>query len=630
MPSGPASAPLRRDLLVKAAFAPAERPRQVLVYAPLAYSTPHFETDLEIAQRHLDAGDAVDLVLCDGEMPSCQLNPKGEPKRCVECISRNLLGAAQLSARVPVLTLTAFLTPEDHAQLAGLPPQFRDQASLRRYRFDGFDAGLATLSSMIDFVRSVEVDPSQYAPIIRRTLEAAVATYLAMHRVLRAKRYDCVYIYNGRWSMSRAVVRACERARIPYYTHERGADLHKFALFENALPHDMHAFRERVRATWADVQAEPATLPLAEAFFQERRNRVERAWFSFTKDQELGRCPADWERTTHRIVLFTSSEFEFAAIGEDTIGRIYESQTAGARRIAQELARLAPASHLWIRVHPNDTGPHTTRRWQEAAAGLANVTLILPEERIDSYALLDGAERVLTFGSTMGIEATYWNKPSISADFSFYDGLDAQYDAHSEPELLELLTREGLPPKPRERALWYGYYLNTFGDAFQHYQTDQISDYSFQSPFRGRGLRPDYADLRARLLELHQAGNWFRAASIARVCARFRPEDALPHSIGALSLLRLGALPDAVAAVEQAATQASSKILTEVVKVTAQPLLDAVLRLGQPQPTEEFRALGTRLGGVLARVPLSAEFGRKLLALAAHPGRPAVVAGVGA
>ena len=49
------------DATISEAFTPAAAPRRVLIYAPLAYSTPHFETDLEIAQRHLDLGDNVEL-----------------------------------------------------------------------------------------------------------------------------------------------------------------------------------------------------------------------------------------------------------------------------------------------------------------------------------------------------------------------------------------------------------------------------------------------------------------------------------------------------------------------------------------------------------------------------------------
>lgn len=615
-PSTPLPPPVP-DPIIAESFAPAEKPRRVLVYAPLAYSTPHFETDLEIAQRHLDLGDEVELMLCNAELSSCQLNPLHEARRCVQCVSRNLQGAAQLSARVPVHGLLTALTPDDHARLVEIPRQFSDQQALRSYHFDGFDAGLATLSSIIDFARSLTIDTKRHADLVHRTLRASVSAFLAVKRLLAAKTYDRVYIYNGRWSMVRSAVRACEQLRVSYFTHERGSDFRKFALYRDTLPHDKDDYRARIAAVWEHAREFPQTLPLADAFFQERRQRVEKTWFSHVKHQELGRVPSDWNRGARRIVFFTSSEFEFAAIGEGCTGRIYSSQALATRRISARLAQLSPESHLWIRVHPNDKSPAAVKRWQEATAGLSNVTVILPEERIDSYSLLEGAERILTFGSTIGVEATYWGKPSICADFSFWDGLDAHYDATSEDDLFALLTRPDLAPKPRENALRCGYYLNTNGGEFLHFSTAQISDYEFKSPFRGRCLKPDYNDLRQRLLALYQVGDIHRTLAVARLCIDFKADDGMAHSLLILCRLRLRETTEAVDALEHAARQTTPPQLEQILKTTGRPLLDAIQQCASDANRADFESIATRAGQVMLRLPAYASIGQKLIALAA-------------
>ncbi len=612
----PASTPLPSDPDVSAAFVRPAQPRRILVYAPLAYSTPHYETDLEIAQRHIDLGDTVELALCDAELSSCQLNPKRDPQRCVHCVSRNLQGHAQLSAQVPVVSLLGSLLPEDHALLAHIPRLFPDHHTLRNYCFQGFDAGLATLSSVIDFARSLNVDTKQHATLIHQTLYAAASTFLSLRRRLEAGRYDRVYIYNGRWSMVRSAVRACEQVGVPYYTHERGSEGHKFMLFHNVLPHDKDEFRRRTQETWKRVQALPEAQAKAASFFQERRQRVEKTWFSFVKQQESGRIPADWNRDARRLVFFTSSEFEFAAIGDGATGRIYPTQVAGMDRIARRLATASPRSHLWIRVHPNDKSPHTVQRWKDTAAALRNVTLILPDESIDSYALLDGAERIMTFGSTMGIEATFSGKAAVCADFSFYDGLDAQYEAANEDDLIDLLTRADLPPKPRKHALCYGYYLNSFGGEFLHFTTEKISDYEFKSPFRGQCLRPDYNDLRQRLIALYTAGNFARAENIARLCTQFKPDDGLVQSIWSLTLIRRGQLAVALDALEAAVGKTTPAQFEQILKSTSKAVLDAVMQLGSRADEKEFRAIANRTGTLLQRSTTFAPIGQKLVALA--------------
>jgi hypothetical protein len=602
------------DPVAAEAFTAASVPRRVLVYAPLAYSTPHFETDLEIAQRHLDLGDDVELVLCDGNLPSCQLNPAHESKRCLHCVSRNLQGAAQLSRPVKVHSLLATLTAEDSARLGKLPAEFANQDALRRFEFDGFDAGMAALSSLIDFARALTINTRQHATIIRGTLTAAVASFLATKRLLAAGRYDRVYIYNGRWSMVRSAVRACEQAGIEYYTHERGADFRRFALYHASLPHDKARFSQRVAATWQHASARPDARTIAETFFLERRQRVEKAWFSFVKHQETGRTPADWNRTTHRLVFFTSSEFEFAAIGGESVGRIYRDQVAGLRRIAPALACLRPDAHLWVRVHPNDKSAAATQRWIEAVATLPNVTLVRPDENVDSYAMLEGADRVLTFGSTVGIEATFWGRPAICADYSFFDHLDAYYEAADESQLLELLSRPDLPPKPREHVLAFGFYLNTFGTGFRHFDTSRISDYEFQSPFRGRCLKPDFGDLAQRVLALHQSGADQRAGLIARHFIAVAPDNAPLHAIHILSLVRQGDLRAAIAVLEHV----PGHILETVLKHTGKDLLDATQQLVHSGAPEEFRTNASRLAAALLQTPAFAPLGQRLAAMAAR------------
>ena len=47
---------------------------RILVYTTYAVNTPHFETELEIIQRHLDENDEVTIVECNAELSCCDVN----------------------------------------------------------------------------------------------------------------------------------------------------------------------------------------------------------------------------------------------------------------------------------------------------------------------------------------------------------------------------------------------------------------------------------------------------------------------------------------------------------------------------------------------------------------------------
>jgi hypothetical protein len=140
----------------------------------------------------------------------------------------------------------------------------------------------------------------------------------------------------------------------------------------------------------------------------------------------------------------------------------------------------------------------------------ANLRVIWPHDSIDSYALLDACEKTLTFGSTIGIEATYWGKPSILAGRAFYENLDCVYRPKSHDELVALLRRDGLPPCPADSALMYFYWEVSDGIPFTWFKETGIRNGFATGTFDGVEVR---ADILPRLR--HEFARFLRGAAAA-------------------------------------------------------------------------------------------------------------------
>jgi hypothetical protein len=77
----------------------------------------------------------------------------------------------------------------------------------------------------------------------------------------------------------------------------------------------------------------------------------------------------------------------------------------------------------------------------------------------------------------MGVEACYWNKPSILLGMSYYDKLDCCYIPQSHEETIDLM-RTDLMPKPKTGALKYGFWELSRGIDFKFFkQTGLASGY---------------------------------------------------------------------------------------------------------------------------------------------------------
>jgi hypothetical protein len=96
-----------------------------------------------------------------------------------------------------------------------------------------------------------------------------------------------------------------------------------------------------------------------------------------------------------------------------------------------------------------------------------------------------GADAVLTFGSTTGIESVYWGTPSILAGRCYYAHLDGTYNPDSHEELVDLI-RSRLEPKSVEPALMYGYYQMTAGEPYRYFRAEGM----YRGRFKGRRVRP--------------------------------------------------------------------------------------------------------------------------------------------
>lgn len=457
----------------------------VLVAALYGASFYHFETDLEIMESHLRNGDAVSALVCNADLFACDVNIDHHVNQCINCIFRRRWSLKKLLLSSVETRCLVELQEEDRKLLTSVRTRFSDLDDLRSYRFLSFDLGMAVLSSIISLTRDPSPCLNREADRVKHLCISSASIYLSVRRLLRQEHFDRVYAYNGRFAPMRAVLRACRDRGVDCFLHDRGSSIDRYALFENSLPHDIPQQEERIRKAWHEARGNPNRDRIAKSFFEDRAGGISHNWISFVRNQDEGRLPSAWNPSNRKVVLFTSSEDEFVAIGDQWLNPLYESQTAGIVKIAESL-RNSKAVDCFIRLHPNLRGLSNRSISEVNDIEGDNIHLVPPESPISSYAMLFAADVVLTFGSSMGIEATYWKKPSILAGPSFYRSLGSTHNPASHEELIELLENP-LEPADDLGALMYGYYFATFGEQFVHFRPESLIGGEFHGNRVGPG-----------------------------------------------------------------------------------------------------------------------------------------------
>ncbi len=431
----------------------------------------HIATELELLQSHLDAGDNVVVLTCFDDLEGCVSNISHSPRACRRCMRRRFSSLRLLDRPVRVESFSDYLTPEDRKDESLVRVDFESVEAAQGLEIDDWDVGYAAISTAVHHFRDAGFQASEARKTWQRMLVSGFRTYRATRSFLKHNsQTDRVYIFNGRFAIARGVLRACQHQGVEAILHERGCDNTKYSIYKNHLPHDRQPFLERAEKAWKEVDVGDGTRIGAE-FFERRRRGVEDAWTSFVKNQDAGRLPESWSDTQKNLVIFNSSEDEFIGIGGEWKNPIYESQAVAIEQIVRDLAN--DDIRIYVRMHPNltDVDNEDTRRIR--ALDGEGAEIIPADSSVSTYDLLEQAEKVLCFGSTVGVEANYWGVPAILAGVSFYRDLDVAYNANDHAEVLRLI-RSNLEPKDKSGALKYGYYMRTFGIPFVHYEADSF------------------------------------------------------------------------------------------------------------------------------------------------------------
>lgn len=456
----------------------------VLVYAPLAVLGHHFETDLEIIQNHLNDGDHVTVVTCDGELKSLDFMACKGGFRCAYCKSRRSHGLKQLInyERLEIINLQKLIPVKFNIPLAKL----RTIELVKTITYKNVEIGAAFASSLISDLRDPAPDISKQSNSISHKLYLLASLTDQMERVIENKVPDLVYFFNGRFTLYRSIMRVCQIRKIPFYVHERGANNKRYSLTKNTLPHDILEKHAEILNYW-----QTDSIPIDEkirssaGWYESNAVGKSTSWRSFTDQHDIGSLPSSWNNKNHNVSLFVSSDDEMAAVPGWEI-ELFQSQYEATRFILQAFAHDA-SYKFYVRIHPNLRGLRNKdiQRILSVGDGFENCTVIPPESKISTYALLKNSNKILTFGSTTGVEATYWGTPSILIGKSFYMHLNAAYQPSNKEDVLKFIEDKDLLPKPKEEALKYGYWAASIGMPFKHYKPLTLSTGHFNGVYIG-------------------------------------------------------------------------------------------------------------------------------------------------
>jgi len=366
---------------------------------------PHLEIAGELALRFRDEGHEVSFAWLGYDLPWSDWHLPAVARLLGGSLERRVRRFVRLLQREGIAVLES--VPINAGRLAhafAWAENFRgDTETLKNYRLDSAGLGMGAASSLIslygDSLYRADLHPEE----VCACLSAAALVYERALAVVEQVRPDTVVTFNGRFATSKPIVAAAELSGVRALRHERGSTFQRYEVFEDAL-HNYAYIRQRIQDHWNAASPEQGTQKGHE-FFRRRRGGDGIGWYSFTDQQTRGSTPAK-TTGTQRVVYFSSSDDEYAAVTDVFEPGPWPDQLSAVAALVRA-AEGIPGLELILRIHPHlsKKSPDERARWTGLSS--ARVRVIAPDELVDSYALLDSADVVVSYGSTIGMEAAY-------------------------------------------------------------------------------------------------------------------------------------------------------------------------------------------------------------------------------
>lgn len=451
-----------------------------VLFFPTLIGSPFFETELELMMKHIEKDDEVFILRCSRQLKTCLKNPSHRSVVCDGCRSMFKRGIS--------------LLPDNKYKIIDLPTDvniyerkfFDSVGDLMRYRENGTEIGLAVTSSLVHRFLDYKFDTKKFSQEINDEIQTAVYVYDFFKKIISELKPELIYFFNGRFSVTRPIIEACEEMGIKYITHERGGSMGKYSLFINSTPHNLEKAKREIEEVWKGGNNNK--FELGKRWFEDRRLKIEQAWVSFIQDQKDGLLPQGFDKTKKNIAIYNSSIEEYFSF-PNWNNPIYKDENDGLRKILESFKNEKNIK-FYLRMHPNlanNKNNSQIKEIKEIAESYKNVIeIIMPDSPVSSYDLLDNCDCVLTFGSTMATEACYWGKPSILAGHSVFESLDCSYRPSNHIELVNLIKSD-LTPKDKVHAIKYGFWEKMRGIPYTHFEHYDLHKCSY----KGKRVSPN-------------------------------------------------------------------------------------------------------------------------------------------
>jgi len=427
-----------------------------------ASSSVHFVASLEILKQEAEAGNQNFYYLWG----SCTSYP-GRMSRGFESFSgvpptriRKLIDVASKGSYKPDrIEIGSDLVEKNLESFVRQFMMLDSINDLRKLEHNEIRPGPAIANEMTNITKNRDLNLKMNLQLFTVLIRSYLEVYFSTKLKLEEGNIEKVYLFNGRFLHERAVWDCAKNLSLEVLVFETTRNRY----FQRKEGFHSRTNNQKVMIDhWnASSLSRAEKIGIGSKYFGELRgrgnpHRVEPGEI-FPFNQKY-------------FVYFSSSDDEAVGFWEEWNEPLGNQLMVISR--LQEIFDTQDEYVLVIRLHPNlaNKGHEVNSNWSAIKSSRKTI-VVGPNQKISSYELLDNSQAVISYGSTIGLEAVFAKKPSIVLADCGYDEIGVVDKAENWEAFYKWLTRKDkfatdLLELRHENSTIRGYFLATGGLAF--------------------------------------------------------------------------------------------------------------------------------------------------------------------
>jgi hypothetical protein len=423
------------------------------------------------------------FLSCDSSIGGCMENPFFNRARCKICKYFQKKNVERyLPESIEQHFVSEYLTPELIALAKNARFNYNSIEELKHIQYKGVDIGYGAVSTYVTLTRNlVPRFDDELKKYINSLLVSEIVLTEIVDGLLNILKPDRIIFHNGRLAQYRPILNLAQSHNINFlctegFVFENGLAVKNY--FYNEIPHKAIGNTSKFFDIWDKSKNSIGTREkVARSFYENRKNSVWSGDKIYTDSQKYGLLPDNIDSSKEIICIFNSSEDEYFSVDKDLDESVlFSKQIVGLKAIFEHY-KEDETKHFILRIHPNLSKISYKYHTDFYKLRYDNVTIIRSDSPVSTYSLIEIAEKIIVFNSTVGIESVYWGKPVISLAESLYSMLDVVYSPKDIDGLWSLIDNKDLKCKCNDNVLKYGFFYMT--DSHEHFKYIDNNQYTF-------------------------------------------------------------------------------------------------------------------------------------------------------